>query len=129
MVRRTHRPGRDAEPAGRRLFARIHRVRRWVSGLDTVTVAGESMSPRFDQGDRLVVRWGAPARAGDVVLVRRPDRPDLVVVKRAVSRLTRGWWVAGDNPSASDDSRVFGVVPDRLVLGRVLFRYWPPFRR
>ncbi|MFL6241252.1 MAG: S26 family signal peptidase [Actinomycetes bacterium] len=37
-------------------------------------------------------------------------------------------WLAGDNPSASDDSRLFGAVPVTAVEGRVLWRYSPLFR-
>jgi nickel-type superoxide dismutase maturation protease len=113
----------------RRVRRLVRAVRRLVARLDTARVAGRSMSPRIRDGDLLLVLREAPARPGDVVVCRRPDRPDLLVVKRAVTRLTTGWWVAGDNPAASDDSRDFGVVPDDLVVARVLLRYWPPRRR
>ena len=43
------------------------------------------------------------------------------------------WWtgpeeyfVLGDNRSDSQDSRAFGPVDRRLILGRVWFRCWPP---
>jgi nickel-type superoxide dismutase maturation protease len=87
------------------------------------------MLPALRNGDWLVVRWGARVRPGDVVVVRRPDRPGLLIVKRAVRREGAGWWVAGDNPAYSDDSRLFAAVPEDLVLGRVLCRYWPLRRR
>jgi len=35
------------------------------------------------------------------------------------------YFVLGDNRAASLDSRVFGVVPKRLVIGRVWLRGWP----
>ena len=45
----------------------------------------------------------------------------------------REWWmgpdeyfVLGDNRSDSHDSRAFGPVDQRLILGRVWFRSWPP---
>ena len=93
-------------------------------------VAGASMEPHLRDGDCVVVRRGRRARVGDVVVVRRPDRPELVVVKRVREVLSDGrLWLAGDNPSASDDSRVFGAVEPSAVSGRVLFRYLPLRRR
>ena len=93
-----------------------------------VAVAGSSMLPTFADGDWLllrIVRDGTAIAAGDVVLVERPDRAGLLLLKRAVRRTADGWWVEGDNAAASDDSRLFGPVPDRLVLGRVVARYHP----
>lgn len=93
-----------------------------------VAVAGDSMAPTLHDGDWLLCRRTGPAyavRAGDVVVVERPDRPGLLLVKRAVRREAGGWWVEGDNAAASDDSRLFGPVPDSLVRARVLARYWP----
>lgn len=91
---------------------------------------GPSMLPTLRPGDQLLVRRRARVRVGDVVAARRPDRPSLVIVKR-VSRATEdgGWWLTGDNASASDDSRVFGAVHEEHLLGRVVWRYWPPLRR
>jgi hypothetical protein len=50
-------------------------------------------------------------------------------VKRVRRREPGGWWVEGDNAAASDDSRLFGLVPDRYVVARVTARYWPSPRR
>jgi signal peptidase I len=36
------------------------------------------------------------------------------------------YYLMGDNRSASMDSRSFGPVPERFVVGKVLFRGWPP---
>jgi nickel-type superoxide dismutase maturation protease len=89
-------------------------------------VSGASMQPHLYAGDCVLVRRGQRARIGDVVLVRRPDRKDLVVVKRVRSVLSDGrLWLGGDNPASSDDSREFGAVDPRAVLGRVLWRYRP----
>ncbi len=98
----------------------------------TLVVAGDSMEPALREGDRLLARRvdnpGALAE-GSVVAVRRPDRPDLVLVKRLVRRDADGWWVEGDNAARSDDSRTFGPVPDALVLAEVRARLWPRPRR
>jgi phage repressor protein C with HTH and peptisase S24 domain len=82
-------------------------------------VSGASMRPSLRDGARVLVRWGAPARAGSMVVASFPARPDVLVVKRAVRPDGDRWWVEGDDPAASDDSRVHGPAD---VLGRVV---WP----
>ncbi|MFF1377209.1 nickel-type superoxide dismutase maturation protease [Streptomyces sp. NPDC058308] len=89
-------------------------------------VTGPSMVPTLQHGDRLLVRWGARVRPGDVVILRHPFQQDLLVVKRAKERREGGWWVLGDNTFAGGDSTDYGVVPEELVLGKVWFRYRPP---
>jgi signal peptidase I len=37
-------------------------------------------------------------------------------------------WVMGDNRGNSSDSRVFGQVDQDTVVGRAMFRVWPPWR-
>ena len=37
-------------------------------------------------------------------------------------------WVMGDNRTNSSDSRVFGQIEQDTVVGRALFRVWPPWR-
>ncbi|MFJ8043034.1 nickel-type superoxide dismutase maturation protease [Kitasatospora sp. NPDC096147] len=91
-----------------------------------VVVAGPSMRPALRDGDRVLVRYGAPARAGSVVLFRHPVRPGLLVLKRAAGRRPEGWWMLSDNPFVETDSRQYGPVPGELVLGRVVLRLgWP----
>ncbi len=38
----------------------------------------------------------------------------------------REYFLLGDNRGDSEDSRAFGPVASRLVIGRVWLRYWPP---
>jgi nickel-type superoxide dismutase maturation protease len=94
-------------------------------GWGRVMVDGLSMIPELAPGDHLLVRWGAPFGVGDIVVARRPDRPDLLVVKRAVRHEGEEWWLEGDNAGASDDSRVFGTVHADAVVGRVVARTAP----
>lgn len=89
------------------------------------------MWPAFEPGDRLVVvrlprRW--PVRAGDVVALADPRRPDRLLVKRATQTHAGRVTVAGDNASESTDSRDFGPVERSAVWGRVVYRYAPPGR-
>ena len=87
-----------------------------------VLVQGPSMVPTLRSGDALVVRRGAKVRTGDIVVARFRTRPDLLVVKRAVRPQDGGWWIQGDNPLITDDSRAYGVAD---VIGRVVIRYYP----
>jgi nickel-type superoxide dismutase maturation protease len=91
----------------------------WFAAL----VQGPSMAPTLRHGDAVVVR-GRPrrVRAGDVLVVTFPTRPGQLFVKRAAHPVPGGWWVLGDNPLASDDSRSYGPAE---VVGRVVLRYWP----
>ncbi|MEU2153999.1 MULTISPECIES: nickel-type superoxide dismutase maturation protease [unclassified Streptomyces] len=88
-------------------------------------VTGPSMYPTLAHGDRLLVHYGAALRGGDVAVMRHPLQQDLLIVKRLAERREGGWWVLGDNPYTEGDSRLFGVVPDELLLGRVRVRYRP----
>ena len=89
-----------------------------------VMVAERSMEPALRPGDWLLVRRTRRIRPGQIVLARHPQRPDLLLVKRAARRVDDGWWLESDNPAAGAvDSRAFGVVPPALIEGRMLVRY------
>jgi nickel-type superoxide dismutase maturation protease len=93
--------------------------------LGIAEVTGPSMYPTLKHGDQLLVQYKAPVKAGDVAVLKHPLQQDLLIVKRLVERRDGGWWVLGDNPAAEGDSRLFGTVPDELLLARVLGRYRP----
>jgi len=87
------------------------------------------MAPRLPSGSLIVARRIDDAtrlRVGDVVVARRPDRPDLEIVKRIRAIDAAGAvFLAGENPDSSTDSRQFGAVLRRDILARVGWRYWP----
>ncbi|GAA3222839.1 hypothetical protein GCM10017691_09320 [Pseudonocardia petroleophila] len=87
-----------------------------------VAVRGPSMSPTVRDGDVLLVRFGAAPSPGDVVLVRWSARPQQLSVKRAERPEGDGWWVLGDNPDGSTDSRSLGPAN---VVGIAFARMWP----
>lgn len=97
--------------------------------LTRVRVVGPSMEPTIRNGDWWLVRRTARLRPGDVAAVVHPIRPDLLTVKRVDRREGDGWWVLGDNPTQSEDSRSFGPIPDANVVGRLVWRYQPLRRR
>jgi len=85
-------------------------------------VRGPSMSPTLADGDVVLISLRARPRSGAVVLVRWAQRPAQLTVKRAVGRHGDGWWVLGDNPAGSTDSRHLGTAE---VIGVVHARLWP----
>ena len=103
------------------------------------------MEPTLMEGDRLlIVKPGGPwrrPRAGDIVVLndpratehRRgwaPGRRDRApaFVKRLARVHSDGVELAGDNRSASTDSRMFGKVALGALAGRAVYRYAPPDR-
>ena len=104
-----------------------------------VEVSGASMAPALLAGDWVLAARAGTIRRGDVVVLVHPLRPRREMVKRVTGvpgdelapdrRLGPDeWFVAGDNPGASTDSRELGPVPSSAISGRVLFVYWPPER-
>lgn len=93
-----------------------------------VVVHGVSMVPTLAPGDRLVVVRTRRLRRGDVVAVRDPRHTGRLLVKRVAAVGAGEVVVHGDNPPASTDSRHFGPVPRRDVVGRVVRRYAPATR-
>ena len=86
------------------------------------------MRPTLREGDRLLVRYGARVRPGDLVVARFVD--GTLAVKRATERRrtasgAAGWWLLSDNPDEGVDSRHRGPVADNHVLGVVRLRVWP----
>ena len=90
-----------------------------------VMVTERSMEPALRPGDWLLALRTRRIRPGQVVLARHPERPEMLLVKRAAGRVDGGWWLASDNPAAGAvDSARFGAVAGSLIEGRVLVRYW-----
>jgi signal peptidase I len=96
-------------------------------------VAGLSMWPSLAPGDIVVYVRGLEVREGTIVIVDLPDHG--LIVKRVAAaggRSLAGFepvpegscFLVGDNRGDSYDSRFFGPVPQRLVVGRVVL-VWP----
>ena len=94
-------------------------MRSW----STVRIVGPSMEPALRNGDWWIVRPARRISPGHVVAFPHPGRPELLVVKRVVRREGDGWWVEGDDPGTSEDSRAFGAVPDDSIRGVLWLRY------
>ena len=82
-------------------------------------VDGLSMIPALVPGERVLVRYGASFRTGDIVLIDHGDRIDI----KRVTRLEGDHiFVVGDNIEASIDSRTYGAVAPDAVIAKVVWR-------
>jgi signal peptidase I len=82
-------------------------------------------------GDRLTIRNGQVIRNGV------PERDPYAVPCSGLGSCTfpqtitvpRGdYYMMGDNRPDSEDSRYWGPVPRRWIIGKAFFTYWPPDR-
>jgi nickel-type superoxide dismutase maturation protease len=105
-----------------------------------VAIEGASMAPTLLPGDWALAAAGIRVRRGDVVVVEHPARPGYEMVKRLTAMPGENvgadrllgpdeYWVEGDDPNASTDSRRFGPVRREALRAKVLLIYWPPSRR
>ncbi len=115
--------------------------RLWVA--QPFIVSGASMEPTFENGDYLIVdefsyHFRAPKK-GEVIVFRYPLDPSKFFIKRiegvpgetvviGSAKIILGekeYFVLGDNRSASSDSRVWGNLTEKFIVGRALVRLWP----
>ena len=90
-------------------------------GPDTfvLRVVGESMSPRFQDGELIFVDPAPPARNGSYVVARRGDGSGGATFKRLVEEDGRRYLVA-DNPDWPE--RIVEADPDAAICGVVVFK-------
>jgi nickel-type superoxide dismutase maturation protease len=81
------------------------------------------MEPTLSDGDWVLARGDGRAQVGDVVVLEHPQRRGMLIAKRVARVDPAGYWLLGDNPRESTDSRHFGAVP--LLIGKVIWRVRP----
>jgi hypothetical protein len=91
--------------------------------LGIAVVRGRSMTPTLNEGDRLLVRYGARPRPGSLAIVRFAD--GVVAVKRLDHQSSDGWWVVRDNAFEGRDSWSGGAIAEGGVLALAVLRLWP----
>ncbi|MDE1834388.1 MAG: hypothetical protein KGH64_03565 [Candidatus Micrarchaeota archaeon] len=83
-------------------------------------VAERSMEPTIGQGSYILVSsWYSKPKTNDIIVLRSPESAR-ILVKRVRSVRSGKLFVVGDNKKESRDSRRFGYVDIRLLLGKVI---------
>jgi len=81
-------------------------------------VSGNSMEPKFHDGQWLVINKMGRPKIGDVVVFKYQNTE---LLKRIIRPVDNGFWVEGDNKDFSTDSREFGPVPKIAIVGKAMW--------
>ena len=86
-------------------------------------VDGDSMSSVLTSGDKVIVDPRAAIAVGDIVLALHPYKQNTRLIKRVTEISASGdYFLTGDNPDESTDSRTLGWFSPDVVWGRVICR-------
>lgn len=81
------------------------------------------MNPTLKDGEVVLVDREAEIEVGDIVVAKHPIEQTSEVVKRVASINDRGhYFLIGDNPDDSVDSRHYGAVTRNYIKGKVVAR-------
>jgi signal peptidase I len=89
-----------------------------------IGLPGETIEVKLVRGDGVVYINGRRLQEPYV----RPDRREQSAVTPPTSIPPNSYFMMGDNRAQSCDSRVWGSVPRKNLIGKVFATYWPPNR-
>lgn len=91
---------------------------------DIFIIEGDSMLPTLKPGDCVFINPERKPEIGDIVFFRHPFVKNLYVVKRLAEITSEGrYFLLGDNPPESTDSRSFGAILAKDILGVAVCRF------
>lgn len=81
------------------------------------------MSPVLKDGDAILIAPREKVSEGDIVLAAHPFQQSVKILKRLKNFTETGdLYLVGDNPAESTDSRTFGAVPSKNLIGKASCR-------
>ena len=82
-------------------------------------VEGDSMFPALKDGDLVLINPYADLQIGDIVLAQHPFKQSVKIIKRITEILPGERYILlGDNLPESSDSRSFGALAAKDILGK-----------
>ena len=88
-------------------------------------ITGASMFPTLKPSQNILVNkliflFSKP-KIGDIIALKDP-RTGKILIKRITASQNSKYYVIGDNKSASTDSRVFGWIGKKDIIGKVVYK-------
>jgi nickel-type superoxide dismutase maturation protease len=92
----------------------------FIGGLREIfRVEGDSMFPTLNEGELVLVNPHAEYAVGDIVVARHPFKQSVNIIKRIAEILPGERYILlSDNLVESSDSRSFGAIPARDIIGK-----------
>ncbi|CAN5292695.1 nickel-type superoxide dismutase maturation protease [soil metagenome] len=86
-------------------------------------IEGDSMFPALKNGDLILINPYDDLEIGDIVLARHPFKQSVKIIKRIAEILPEEKYILlGDNLPESTDSRSFGAIQAKDILGKAVCR-------
>ncbi len=86
-------------------------------------VEGDSMLPNLKDGDAVLINPTAKPEKDDIVLAQHPFKQSVKILKRVGEIDANGNYIlVGDNSTESTDSRSFGAILPKNILGKAVCR-------
>ena len=83
-------------------------------------VEGDSMSPTLENGDLVLVNFQTEFKVGDIILANHPFDKGEKLIKRIWKISPEGkYFLVGNNLAKSTDSRHFGELSAKDILGKI----------
>ena len=101
----------------------MEKIAYFLGWREIFLIEGDSMFPALKDGDFVLINPYADLRIGDIALARHPFKQSVKIIKR-IREISpeRKYFLVGDNLSESTDSRSFGVIPAKDILGKAVCR-------
>lgn len=100
----------------------------FVTGYKIAMVSGHSMEPTLTDGEFCILQTRCTLEDGDIIVIDTTDEPNIPVssiIKRYIATQSSSdeIYVLGDNRSHSYDSRKFGKLKRKNVIGKVILTF------
>lgn len=101
----------------------LEKIAYFLGWREIFLIEGDSMFPALKNGDVVLINPRAELRTGEIALARHPFKQSVKIIKR-ISEITpeRKYFLVGDNLAESTDSRSFGAIQAKDILGKAVCR-------